>query len=81
MAKKYSVECVAKLMMETDTECENYNDSDSEEYNDSLSDLNSSSACSDSFDSEEEDAGCGWIDEEVVQDCSPMQSLSPPGML
>ena len=43
MAKKYSVEDVAKLMMETDTESENYTDRDSEEYNGSLSDLNSSS--------------------------------------
>ena len=76
MAKKYSAQDVARMVVETDNEVDI---SDASDYNDSYSEFNSSSACSDSFDSEEEDAGCVWIDE-VAEYCSPMQdSSSTPG--
>ena len=50
MDKKYSVQEVAKLMMETETENENSDASDLEEFCDSTSESGSSSVLSDSCD-------------------------------
>ena len=81
MDKKYSVQEVAKLMMETETENENSDASDLEEFCDSTSESGSSSVFSESCDSDEDDGGgCGWM-EEVDQECSTVQQSSPPGML
>ena len=73
MDKKYSVQEVAKLMMETETENENSDASDLVEFCDSTSESGSSSVLSDSCDSDEDDGDGCW--KKWTRNVAPCSSL------